>query len=83
MVASPKQLLHEMVDHLSDADVADTLAYVRWLVSEEAASYDPESAPFDDEPETDDERAAVARALEQLERGDTVPHAQVRRELGL
>jgi hypothetical protein len=39
--------------------------------------------PIDDEPETDEERAAVANALEQLQRGDIVSHAEVRRDLGL
>jgi len=83
MAASAKQELHELVDRLRDEDIADTLAYVRWLVSDGAPRDAPEAAPIDDEPETEEEHAAVARALEQLERGDVVPHAQVRRELGL
>ena len=83
MAANPKQELHDLVDRLSDEDLAEALAYVRWLTSD-AASHDPLAAvPIDDEPETEEERAAVGRALEQLQTGDVIPHAQVRRELGL
>ncbi len=83
MAANPKQELHDLVDRLSDEDLAEALAYVRWLISD-AASHDPLAAvPIDDEPETEEERAAVERALEQLQTGDVVPHTQVRRELGL
>ncbi len=83
MAANPKQELHDLVDRLSDEDLAEALAYVRWLISD-AASHGPLAAvPIDDEPETEEERAAVGRALEQLQTGDVIPHAQVRRELGL
>ncbi len=83
MVANPKQELHDLVDRLSDEDLAEALAYVRWLISD-ATPHDPLTAvPIDDEPDTEDERAAVGRALEQLKTGEVIPHAQVRRELGL
>jgi hypothetical protein len=40
-------------------------------------------APEDDEPETDEERAAVAEAKEALARGEVVSHADIKREFGL
>lgn len=82
MVANLKQELHDLIDQLDDEDVAETLAYVRWLIIDGTPRRTPETVPIDDEPETEEERAAVARALEQLKRGDVVSHAQVRRELG-
>ncbi len=83
MAANAKHELHELVDRLSDEDVAETLAYVRWLISDGTSPATLEAVPIDDEPETEEERAAVARALEQVKTGDVIPHAQVRRELGL
>ena len=83
MAANPKQELHDLVDRLSDEDLAEALDYDRWLISD-ATPHDPLTAvPSDDEPETEEERAAVGRALEQLQTGDVIPHAQVRRECGL
>ncbi len=83
MAANPKQELHDLVDRLSDEDLAETLAYVRWLISDAASNNPLAAVPIDDELETEEERAAVGRALEQLQTGDVIPHAQVRRELGL
>lgn len=40
-------------------------------------------APPDDEPEADEERIAVAEAVEALRRGDVVSDEELRRELGL
>lgn len=41
------------------------------------------NAPYDDEPETDEERAAVAEAREGYRRGEWKTAQEVRRELGL
>lgn len=41
------------------------------------------NAPIDDEPETEEERAAVAEALAELERGEIVTDEELRRELGI
>jgi predicted transcriptional regulator len=39
--------------------------------------------PFDDEPETEEERAAVAEASRDLEEGRVIPHDEVMRKNGL
>ncbi len=83
MAANPKQELHDLVDRLSDENLAEALDYVRWLISDAAPHDALAVVPIDDEPETEEERAAVGCALEQLQTGDVIPHAQVRRELGL
>jgi len=41
------------------------------------------TAPWDDEPETDEERAAVAEARAEFDRGEWLTTEEVRRELGL
>jgi hypothetical protein len=40
-------------------------------------------APIDDEPETEEERAAVAEARAEIARGDFLTTEELRRELGL
>ena len=43
-----------------------------------------ETAPIDEEPETDGERAAVQEARDSMARGERgVPHEELRREFGL
>ena len=37
------------------------------------------AAPEDDEPETEEERAEVARAWEEVKRGETIPYEEVMR----
>ncbi len=39
------------------------------------------SLPEDDEPPTDDERAAVAKAMESVQAGRLIPHEEARRRL--
>jgi hypothetical protein len=39
--------------------------------------------PIDDEPTTDDDRAALAEGREAVRRGDVVTTAELRRQLGL
>jgi hypothetical protein len=41
------------------------------------------TAPIDDEPESDEERAAVAEAREAVARGELISTEQLNRELGL
>jgi hypothetical protein len=41
------------------------------------------TAPWDDEPETEDERQAVQETRDELARGEIYPLDEVRRELGL
>jgi hypothetical protein len=40
-------------------------------------------APLDDEPETDEERAAIEEARREVAEGKLIPHDEVRRKLGL
>ena len=74
-----KDDLHHLVDQLDEDAALEALAYLRTL-SLPAFLRD---APIDDEPETDEERAAVAEAREDLAAGRVVSHEQTRRELGI
>jgi hypothetical protein len=80
-----KERLHELVEVLPEqrretaARVLEALAGL----DEDEPLYTAETAPLDDEPETDEERAAVAEALEASARGEVVTTAELRRRLGL
>lgn len=70
-----KEKLRQAVEGLSEAEAADaleTLARRDVGAEPDAMSEFLEGAPIDDEPETEEERKAVAEGYEALRRGDTV-----------
>jgi hypothetical protein len=84
-MATTKDRLHQLVDELPEGAVADSAE--RLLEQLRTYGDDPLarkllSAPIDDEPETDEERAAVAEAREAIAHGDIVRDEDLERELG-
>jgi hypothetical protein len=71
--------LHMLLDHIPASDVTTARKFLRSLVDPVFLSL--LSAPEDDEPETDAERAAVESA--RRETGPGTPHEEVLREFGL
>jgi hypothetical protein len=76
--------LHDLVESLPSEDVPTALRILEALNS----SSDPvplafRDVPIDDEPETEEERAAVAEARRDLEEGRVIPHNEVMRNFGL
>ena len=71
--------LHALLDHLPPSNVTKARTFLRSLV--DPVSLSLLSAPEDDEPETDAERAAVESA--RRETGPGTPHEEVLREYGL
>ena len=79
-----KETLHKLVDRLPE----DEWEAVHQILEERLAKHDPVlraflTAPEDDEPETEEERAAVAEAYEAIARGEVVSDEELKRELGL
>ncbi len=80
--ATPKHVreeLHWLLDRIPESDVSTARKFLRSLVDPVVLSL--LNAPYDDEPETEDERAAVEVARGESEPG--TPHADVLREFGL
>lgn len=78
--------LHQLIEELPEAEIARASRVLRALLGsaeDEGRLYTLDTAPEDDEPETPDERAAVAEALRDVEEGRTVPHEEVKRRWGL
>ena len=72
--------LHRLISDLPDSELETVRGFiVRRIDPVERALMD---APLDDEPETDEERAAVAKAQEAYARGDVVADEDLDRELG-
>ncbi|MBI3974250.1 MAG: hypothetical protein HY332_23475 [Chloroflexi bacterium] len=85
MTSVTKECLHRLVDELPEGEAA--VAAVRVLTHLRAHGSDPVlralvSAPSDDEPESDEEREAVAEGMAALVRGEVVPDSDLERELG-
>ncbi len=79
-----REELHELIDRLPDSELPSVRRQLLEHIAE--ATNDPVlraflDAPLDDEPETEEEREAVARAKEDLAAGRVVSQAEARRRL--
>ena len=79
-----RETLHKMVDLLPESE----WEAARRVLEERLAKHDPVlraflNAPEDDEPESEEERAAVEEAYEELKAGRVVSDEELKRELGL
>ena len=80
-----KTKLHALVDKLPECE----LESVYQALLERLAEHDPLlrvllNAPEDDEPLSEEDRAAIDEAMESIARGEpAIPHEELMRELGL
>ena len=79
-----KEELHRLVDELPDSESHAAKRFLEYLRN----MGDPVmralmEAPEDDEPETEEERAAVTEAEEDFKASRVVSHQELKRELGL
>lgn len=79
-----KEQLHKAVDELTEAEAADTLAY---LTRQRSAGADDslgellDRAPVDDEPTSPEEDKGAREAREEITRGEVFPAEQIKREI--
>jgi hypothetical protein len=80
-----KDELHHLIDELGDRDLADAQRILEDIRAhgKDRVARKLLTAPIDDEPETEEERAAVAEAWDAIRRGDVVSDEDLRRQLGL
>ncbi len=78
-----RQHAHQLIDRLPDSQLTALVGLLETIVDPVAAAL--RDAPFDDEEEAEDERAAVAEARHSLQRngGKGIPHAEAMQRLGL
>jgi hypothetical protein len=77
-----RHTLHDLVDRIPEEELSAAQRFLEYLAVGPAyrAAW---SAPPDDEPVTDGDAAAIARAQEEVRSGSVVPHDDVLREFGL
>lgn len=78
-MATTKHELHRLIDVLPEDGLDDARQALEQLVDPFMLAL--VAAPFDDEPETEEERAAVAEAYEDVAHGRVRPWEDIRREL--
>jgi hypothetical protein len=82
--AEARTKLHDLVELLPSDDVPTALRVLEALSSNsDSMPLELRDIPIDDEPETEEERAAVAEARREIEDGKGIPHDEVMRRLGL
>ena len=77
-----RRTLHELVDRIPEEELSAAQRFLEYLAVSPAYRA-ALSAPADDEPVTEDDAAAIARALEEIRTGKAVPHDDLLREFGL
>ncbi len=79
-----KEALYRLIDELPEQELPTAEQVLAGLRdgTVDAVRLRLLTTPYDDEDETDDERAGAQEAREQLARGESVAHDELRRELG-
>ena len=78
-----RQQAHQLIDRMAENQLFGLVRFLETIVDPVATTL--RSAPFDDEPETDEEKSAVLEARQWLEQsgGKGIPHEEAMRRLGL
>lgn len=76
--------LHELVDQLLDKELPIAVCFLEFLQEiDDPLLRQLRSAPYDDEPLTEEESAAIREGAEQFARGEGIPLEKVEKRLGL
>ena len=83
MITNPRQHAHQLIDRMPETQLTGLVQFLETIVDPVAAAL--RNAPLDEEPETEEEKAAVAEARQWLRNngGKGIPHAEAMRRLGL
>jgi hypothetical protein len=82
-MTDPRQQAHELIDRMPETQLSALVGLMETIVDPVATAL--RNAPLDDEPETEEEKQAVAEARVWLQRngGKGIPHEEAMRRLGL
>lgn len=80
---SDREHAHQLIDRLPEMQLSGLVQFLETIVDPVTTAL--RNAPLDDEPESDDEKAAVAEARTWLQGngGKGISHAEAMRRLGL
>lgn len=82
-MSDTRQHAHQLIDRMPETQLSGLVQFLETIVDPVATAL--RNAPLDDEPETDEEKTAVADAKTWLQQngGKGIPHAEAMRRLGL
>ena len=82
-MSNTRQQAHQLIDRMPEAQLSGLVQFLETIIDPVAAAL--RNAPLDDEPETEEEKAAVTEARTWLKNngGKGIPHAEAMRRLGL
>jgi hypothetical protein len=72
MPMTTRDALYQLIDELDDDELAQAELYLRALREDDRVLQMLLTAPWDDEPLTDEERAALAEARAEVARGELI-----------
>jgi len=83
MTDDTRQLAHQLIDRLPEAQLSGLVRFLETIINPVTAAL--RNAPLEDESISEDEERAVAEAREWLKghRGKGIPHAKALRRLGI
>jgi hypothetical protein len=77
-----RDTLHDLVDRIAEDELATAKRFLEYLATSPAYRAALSAAP-DDEPMTEADAAAIARARDEVRAGKVVSHEEILREFGL
>ena len=82
-MSDTRQHAHQLIDRMPETQLSGLVQFLETIVDPVAVAL--RNAPIDDELETVDEKAAVTKARNWLQKngGKGIPHAEAMRRLGL
>ena len=82
-ITDTRRHAHQLIDRLPETLLSGLVQFLETIVDPAGAA--PRHTPLDDEPETEEEEAAVCEARDWLRNngGKGIPHAEAMRSLGL
>lgn len=78
-----RQLAHQLIDRLPETQLSGLVQFLETIVDPVTSAL--RNAPFEDEPETEEESRAAAEARDWLKKhgGKGIPHSEAMRRLGI
>ncbi len=80
-MSDTRQHAHELIDHIPETQLSTAVGLLEKILDPVTLAL--LNAPIDDEPEDEDEKAAVAEAHEWFKHNQGIPHDEAMRRLGL
>jgi len=82
-MSETRQHAHQLIDRMPETQLSGLVQFLETIIDPVATAL--RNAPLDDEPETDEEKAAVTEARQWLRNngGKGIPHDEAMRRLGL